>query len=475
MNLKHCGWALSSILAFSIQSAEPANWPSFRGENGAGVSETAKVPEKFGPNENVAWTANVPWAPSSPSVWGDRLFLTTFAQGKLETRAYARMDGKHLWTRAAPSENIEEFHMTEGSPAASTPATDGKHVVSYFGSAGLFCYDFAGKELWRVPLPTALSAGSFGTGGSPIIANGVVLVPRDQVTGSTLLALDVKTGKKRWEEPRTDVLPGFGTPIIWKNGHTDEVVMPSSLKLKGYDLKTGSERWSLAGMPSFVCTTPVTGGGLLYFAGWAPGKEPGTMFTFPYLAEKFDKNKDGSLTFDEVKGTEIEGFFRSLDINRDGKITQADVDGMTAAMAKGENVLIAVKPGAKGELTEASIAWKQTRGLPYVPSPLYYQGRIYLVRDGGMVSCFEAASGKVVYQQERLKEAAGTYYASPVAAQGHIIFASAEGKVTVVKAGTGQLEVVHQTDFKERIFATPALVGNRIYLRTASKLYALGN
>jgi outer membrane protein assembly factor BamB len=196
--------------------------------------------------------------------------------------------------------------------------------------------------------------------------------------------------------------------------------------------------------------------------------------TFPYLAEKYDKNKDGAVTMDEVKGTDMEAFFRSLDVNRDGKITKEDLDALAAVMAKGENVLVAVKPGGHGDLDESAIAWKQTRGLPYVPSPLHYQGRIYLVKDGGMVSCFDAASGKIFYQQERLKDAAGSYYASPVAADGRILFASLDGKVSVLKAGGEQPEILHQADFKERIFATPALVGDKIYLRTAKQLYALG-
>ena len=214
MKLKQFAPVLSFALAFSVQATQPAAWPGFRGENASGVSDTAKLPEKFGPNDNVAWIVDLPWSPSSPCVWGDKIFLTAFANKKLETRAYDLAGGKLLWTQAAPSENIEEFHATEGSPAASTPATDGRYVVSYFGSAGLFCYDFKGTELWRVSLPTVNSPGSFGTGGSPIIAGGLVFVPRDQATGSTLLAVDLKTGKKAWEAPRSDVMPGFGTPII---------------------------------------------------------------------------------------------------------------------------------------------------------------------------------------------------------------------------------------------------------------------
>src|SRR6185295_8455421 len=148
------------------------------------------------------------------------------------------------------------FHATEGSPAASTPATDGKRVVSYFGSCGLVCYDLKGKELWQHPLPVAQTAGGIGTGCSPLIAGGLVLVNRDQLKNCSLLAVDLRTGKKAWEAARPDVMQSFGTPILWKNGGADEIVMSGSLKLKGYDLKTGAERWSLAGMPSFTCTTP---------------------------------------------------------------------------------------------------------------------------------------------------------------------------------------------------------------------------
>lgn len=463
----------ASLASLAAHAAE--NWPQFRGPNCSGVSESAKPPTVFAPGTNQLWKVAVPPGASSPCVWGDRIFLTAFDGGKLETHCYARRDGKLLWKRAAPADKLEEFHATEGSPAASTCATDGKVVVSYFGSCGLIAHDFAGKELWRLPLPTVLSPGSFGSGGSPAIAGNLVLVSRDQIGGnSSLLALNVKNGSKVWETSRADVVPGFSSPMTWKNGGAEEVILPGALKLKSYDLKTGKEHWSLAGMPSFVCTTPVAGDGLLFFAGWSPGKEPNTMPTWPFLSEKFDKNKDGAITPDELKGTEMESFFRSLDFNRDGKITKEDMDTMAEMMGKGENVLVAVKPGGKGELSEGGLAWKQTRGLPYVPSPLHYQGRVYLVKDGGMVSCFEAKTGKVIYQQERLANAAGGYYASPVAADGRVIVASNDGKVTVFKAGAELPEILHQANFKERIFATPALVDDKIFLRTAAALYAFG-
>ncbi|NBV24301.1 MAG: pyrrolo-quinoline quinone [Proteobacteria bacterium] len=462
---------LTTVVHTSTYAAETW-WPQFRGPNCSGVSDTAKPPVEFGPGKNQLWKVTVPSGASSPCVWGDRIFLTAFADGKLETLCLSRADGKVLWHRPAPADKLEEFHATEGSPAAATPATDGKTVVSYFGSCGLVAYDFSGKELWQHKLPVIQSPGSFGSGGSPVLAGGIVLVNRDQAGPCSLLAVDLKTGKKAWETPRTDIGPGFGTPMLWNNAGTDEVVMSGSLKLKAYDLHTGKERWSLGGLPSFTCTTPVVGDGLLFFAGWAPGKEANTMPTWAMMSQ-FDKNKDGAVTPDELKGTEMEAFFRSLDVNRDGKITKEDLDSLAATMSKGENILLAVKPGSKGELSEDAVAWKQTRGLPYVPSPLYYRGRVYLVKDGGMASSYEAKTGKVFYQQERLN-AASSFYASPVAADGRIYFASLNGKVIVVEAGGEAPKTLHSVDFGERISASPALVEGVIYLRTATALYAFG-
>jgi len=446
-------------------------WPQFRGPNSSGVSDTAQPPVDFGPGTNQLWKTPLPPGASSPCIWRDSIFVTTFEGGALQTRCLSRTDGKLLWKQDAPAGKLEDFHPEEGSPAASTCATDGERVVSYFGSRGVFCADLQGKLLWSHPLPTAETAGGFGTGGSPVIIGGLVIINRDQLKDCSLLALDLKTGEKAWEAMRPDVSQSFGTPIFWQNGGADEVVMSGSLKIKGYDVKTGTERWSLAGMPSFTCTTPVLGDGMLFFAGWSPGKEPGTMPSFADLAAKADVNHDGIITLEEAKAAGWGGYFKSFDANGDGKVTAEDLDLMKSRMAKGDNVLVAVKPGGKGELTKEAVAWKQTGGLPYVPSPLYYRGRVYLVRDGGMVSCFDAKTGAPFYEKERL-DAVGNYYASPVAADGRVYFISLTGKVTVVEAGGETPKVLSRASFGERICATPALVGKTLYLRTASALFA---
>jgi len=450
--------------------ASPTNWPQFRGPNGSGVATKARPPIKIGPTNNVHWCIDVPWSPSSPCVWADRIFLTTFVDGELQTRCYATRTGDLFWSRGIKPRKLEAFHSTDGSPAASTPATDGKRVVSYFGSVGLVSYDFKGKELWRFPLPVALSGGSYGSGTSPIIIGKRVILCRDQDANSSLLAVDLTTGKMLWETPRPDAFGGFGTPIHWKSKGADEIVVPGSSQLKGYDLKTGQEHWFVGGLVSFDCTTPVEGAGLIYFAGWTPGKGDAPWGTWDSFLAQYDKNHDGDIALDEFPAPMRE-YIRGLDSDRDGKITKSDWDKMQTRLAKSQNVMVAVRPGGQGDITETHVAWKATRGLPYVPSPLYYNGRIYLIRDGGMMSSFDAKTGRPFYLQERLEATEG-YYASPVAADGRIYVASVPGKLAVVKAGGDKPEILHQVNFGERILATPALAGDRLYLRTQTKLYA---
>lgn len=468
-----CG-ALLNCFALGVGGAETVvpNWPGFRGPNCSGIAGDARPPVKISLTNAVLWVTEVPWSPSSPCVWGERIFLTTFAEGQLQTRCYDRRSGQLLWTRGVKPEKLEPFHKTEASPAAATPATDGRHVVSYFGSLGLICHDPEGKELWRHALPVALSGGSFGSGTSPVIAGNRVILNRDQDTNSSLLAINVETGKTVWEAPRPEASGSFGTPIIWENEGVEQVVTPGCVRLKGYELRSGKEDWMVSGVTCFACTTPVIGDGLLFFAGWAPGKSDAPWPSWDKFLAQYDKNKDGEITFDEFPEGQRE-FMTGLDVNHDGKITKADWDLIEAQNAKGENVLVAVGGGGHGDITQTHVRWSFKRGLPYVASPLYYEGRVYLIKDGGLLSSFDAKTGNPYYVQERLG-ASGSYYSSPVAADGRVYLASVSGTVSVVKAGGDKPELLHQASFGERIFATPALVGERLYLRTHGKLYAFG-
>lgn len=465
--------ALLGLSALCVAgTARAENWPQFRGANAAGVSADAKPPEKFGPHEALLWRVAVAWSPSSPCVWGDRIFLTTFHEGQLQTRCYDRADGRVRWSRGIKPGGIEDFHRSDGSPAASTPATDGRRVVSYFGSFGLVCHDWEGKELWRHPLPAAESYGQYGSGASPVIVGQTVFLNRDQYRYSSLLAVDLESGAKQWETPRPDAGGSFGTPVLWRNAGRDEIVLGASARLKGYDARTGAERWSIEGITGLVCTTPVVAGEQLIFAAWSNAIADSPLPSFDEFAKTYDKNGDHIVEFEEIP-IERRDYWRALDVNRDGRYTKEDWELRDVRNARAQNTLLVVKPGGTGDISETHVAWKFTKGLPYVPSPLFYDGRIYFVKDGGLLSSLDAKTGDPVYVQARL-EMPGNNYASPVAADGRIYVASLAGKMAVIKAGGTKPEILHTVDFKERILATPALVADRIYVRTATDLWAFG-
>ncbi|MDB6029681.1 MAG: outer rane biosis protein BamB [Verrucomicrobiales bacterium] len=461
-------FCLAFCLSTSPVFAAPA-WPQFRGPNGAGVAEKDKPPAVFGPTTNMLFQVSVPPGASSPSIWGNRLFLTALEGGKLETICLDRRDGKVLWKKLAPAEKLEAFHPTEGSPAASTPATDGNRVYVYFGSCGLLAYDLNGKELWHVPMPPATHVGDFGTGTSPIIYRGAVVLNRDMLAGSSIMAVNAKTGKLLWKQERPQALSSYSTPVIWQHDGKAEVVVASSQRMQAYDLKTGQGSWQVQGLPNATCTTPVLGDGLLFFAGWSPGAKETRMPSFSDLVEKADRNKDGALQKPEIADNQMLALlFTLFDMNGDGKIVQEEWDTRSKTMSQGDNALMAVdmKAGAP------KVLWKQTRGLPYVPSPLFYKGLLYIVKDGGMASCFDAKTGKPHYEQERIGST-GTYYSSPVAADGRIYIVSATGKVTIFSAGE-KAEVLGKADLGERCITTPAIAENALYFRTSGHLWAFG-
>lgn len=465
----------SLVLAGWVSAADAPKWPQFRGPNGSGVAEEEKPPVEFGPEKNVKFKVPVLSGFSSPVVAGDKLFLTAFDGSKLYTVAYSTADGKELWRTEAPAKKIEAYHKTEGSPAASSVATDGKIVVSYFGSCGVFAYDLAGKQLWKYELETAQTPADFGSGVSPVLADGVVVLVRDTMKGSLILGIDAADGSKKWETKRESP-SAFCTPVVWENKGTKEVVAAGYGKMIAYDLKTGNETWSVAGMPSACCTSPLAADGFLYFAGWSPGDAEDKEFkmpTFDKLLEDADADKDGKLSKAESEKSFLNGFFDNNDANKDGYITRDEWDAQLKFMSAAKNSAFCVKPGGKGDVTKTHVVWKATKGLPYVPTAVMYKGQMFLVKDGGLVTAYDAKTGKEVYANER-SAAPGRYYASPVAANGHIYTVTLDdGVFTVFKAGEDSPEVVKKTPkLGERVAATPAIVDNTIYVRGAKHLWA---
>lgn len=451
--------------------ADEARWPQFRGPNGSGVADEAKPPVVFGAETNLTWRVPVPPGPSSPCIWADRIFLTAFDQGKLQTICLRRDDGQVQWRQAAPAEKLEVFHEKEGSPAASTPVSDGERVYVYFGSCGMIAYDMKGVEQWRHPMPTIETFGGFGTGASPLLVDGLVIMPRDGLGKSELLALDAASGNLRW---RTDRGQSYSwcSPVLWKHDAVQEIVMPASAVLKGYSLQTGAERWALPGLAAATCSTPVTGDGWLFVSSWSPTEAATAPEPFAAVLGKLDKNKDGLLSREEAAEWPLQPMFQSFDLNQNGQVSADEYDRVRSLALRSKNGLLGIRAAGVAPITEAQVVWRQQKGLPYVPSPLLYRGRLYVVKDGGLVSCFEPETGKPIYLQERLG-ALGSYYASPVAADGRIYAASVTGTVTVFKAAD-ELQVLARNELGERLSASPAIVGDYLYIRTATHLYAFG-
>ena len=465
---------LSVLCALPVLEAgePPSNWPQFRGPGGLAVAADDLAPVHFGPQSNVVWKIELPPGHSSPCLWGDRIFLTGLNAGKLETLCLNRGEGKVLWRRVVPADKLEPTHRL-ASPACPTPATDGRIVVSYFGSYGLLAHDLDGVERWKMPLPAPVV--EFGTGTSPIIEGGRVILICDQDEGSFLLAVDIRTGKTAWRTERPEFRRSFASPFVWRHDGAAELIVPGSIWLRSYDLATGRERWSFAGTSRVANSTPTAGDGLLFSASWNIGGDPGeriTMEPFASFAREHDKNQDGTFSRDELPAGPIRDRFSQMDVNKDGVVLQSEWEMMREMFAKAGNAMLAIKPGGKGDITATHLAWKSTRSLPYVCSPVFYRGRLYTLKNGGLASCYEAKTGRALYQDERL-DAAGDYYASLVAANGLIYAASQKGVVTAWNAGDA-LKVLARNDLGEQVMATPAVVDGQIFVRTEKHLYCFG-
>ena len=465
--------SVAGTATVGLSAEKPLAWPQFRGPYGSGVADGQKPPVEFGPDKNLVWKVPAPSGLSSPIIAGEKVVITAFESGKLYTIAYNRTDGKEAWRAEAPAKRIEGYHKTEGSPAASTAATDGERIVSYFGSCGVFCYDLSGTELWKFELPTAATPGDFGTGVSPILVEGTVVLVRDEMKNSRIFALDAAKGSLKWETKRLSPA-SYSTPIVWDSSAGREIVAAGHARMIGYDLKTGAEKWSANDLPSGCCPSPVTADGVLFFAGGGPGGPEDKAMEMPSydsMLKDLDKDGDGALSREEAEKA-FQGFFDNQDANKDGKVSRDEWDAIMKFMSEGKNSAFALKAGGTGDVTGSHVLWKKTRGLPYIASALVYRGQYVMVKDGGIVTAYDATSGAEVYQ-ERVA-APGSYYASPVAANGHIYFTSlADGTITVLKAGTGKPEVVAKNPkLGERTAATPAIAGDVLFVRTDKHLHA---
>ena len=463
---------ISILISWGFAAAAPgesARWPRFRGPDGSGVADGGGVPLSFGPTNRVLWQLEVPAGHSSPVIWDNLLCLTGCDQNRLWVCGIDRAKGRLVWRQPAPATPLERTSSL-GGPACSTPVTDGERVYAYFGSYGLLCYQTNGAPLWQLPLPTPIT--QHGTGTSPILAGDNVVLLCDQDINSYLLAVDRVSGKVAWKTARPGFRRGFSTPLAVQTAQRELILAAGTLKAVAYDARDGHEVWSLSGLPNEMCASPIGGGGCVYVGGWTSGVGGPRMSDFAALLQAADKNGDGKISREEAVGP-AQTHFPYIDADKNGEISRDEWETMAQIFNEAKNAFYAVDPNGLGNITQTRVLWSQTNGLPYVPSPLYYRDRVYLVKNGGLLTCLDARQGKPCYVEQKLG-AGGDYYASPVAADGRVVLTSRKGVLTIIKAGD-TFEVLARNDLEEPILATPALVDNRLYLRTQNRILAIGD
>ncbi len=426
-------------------SAPQINWAQFRGPQAGGVAEGFATPSAWNiaTGENIRWQTLIPGlAHSSPIIWSNRVFVTTAVQpGKADLKvglygdiapveekgpqqwrllALDKMTGQVLWNTLALEAVPRVKRHPKSTHCSSTPATDGQHLVAILGSEGLFCFNLDGKLLWKKDLGPMQSAfyvmpsAQWGFASSPVIHEGKVFVQCDVITNSFLAAFALADGRELWRTPRRDV-PTWGSPTIAITTVRQQVLVNGWHHIGGYDLATGRELWKLDGGGDIPVPTPVIADGLAYFTSAHGRYRP----------------------------------MRAIRLDASGDITLPDISA-----------------------TNAAIAWVHPRQGNYMQTPIVVSNRLYACVDSGILTCFDARTGKIHYS-ERLGTGNQGFTASPVAADGKLYFASELGQVFVVPAAP-TFSVQATNELGETCMATPAISAGTLFFRTREKLVAIG-
>jgi len=421
--------------------AHAQNWPTFRGQNGTGVGDGNNLPTTWNAEKstNILWKTPIPGlGHSSPIIWKDRIFVTTaissaanseFVHGLTDTGASANDNSKHSWRVYCLDKTtgriIWEKSIYEGVPkvkrhvkasyANSTPATDGKYLVVSFGSEGLYCFDLDGKLLWKQDLGVLDGGWSsdaeshWGFGSSPIIYKNLAIVQCDTQNQSFIAAFNIADGKRVWQTPREED-SSWSTPAIYEYQNRAELITSGTKYYRGYDPLTGKELWRMADGVDVKIPTPITTDGLYFLGGGSPN---------------------------------------------------------------GRHNFYAVHAGIKGEIKPTdtqSIAWQSSQIRPHIVTPIVYDGYLYVCTDNGILSQYQATTGEPTF---RARLGSGTSFsASPVAADGKVYFASEDGDVFVVKAGS-TFELLARNTMGEVMIATPAIGGKMLIIRGQHHVFGI--
>lgn len=424
-----------AAIALLTIGVHAANWPAFRGQHARGIGDGAP-PTAWDASTatNIRWHVPLPGlSHASPIVWDGRVYVVSAeAEGSTLDRATEGVvfatdtiehkwtlhsldvtTGDRLWSRTVHTGVPRQPRHVRGTYANATPATDGRVIVASFGNEGLFAFNMDGTTRWRREMAPPRADASLDPASSPVIAGGLAIVQNDWQEGGFAAAYDLMTGEEKWRVARNEGLT-WSTPGLWSgpDGRL-QVIFNSPRWIRAHDAATGEELWRLNNVvesPWDRVPTPVPSGNLLLVGGGGP-----------------------------------------------------------------QGPLMALRAGARGEITDTAdtVAWRITRGSPYLPTPVVYEGLVYALADNGVLSVYRETDGSLVYRQ-RVATDAGTISASPVAAGGRLYFASQDGDVFVVRAGE-TFELLARNPMGEPLFATPALTGNTVILRTAAGIFAVAD
>jgi len=428
------------------------------------------LPDRLDDSAVLAWRVALDSGHSTPIIRAGKIFLTTYRPDSKELAVVAldEKSGQQLWRKPIIPQQIEQTHPI-GNPATATPACDGQRLFVFFGSEGLFCYDLNGRKIWEQKMGPFRD--EYGAGSSPILVEDKVIINEDHDTDSFLAAYDRATGHRLWRTSRPDAVRSYSTPAAWMHEDRLELLAAGALRLTAYDPANGQPLWWINGLARIVIPTPVTSGPVVYMASWAPGGDAAkriNLVTWDAALAKWDANHDGKLSKAEIDDHEVLDRFYRMDLDQDGMLDEHEWNKHAEVFRRAQNAVLAIKPKGNVELNDRAVVWKHSRGAPYVATPVLAKGILWIVKEGGIVTKLDADSGELL-QEERVS-GFGNYFASPVAGDGRVYFASESGTVSIV-ACQRDWRVISSRDFHEKIYATPCLNADEFILRTERALY----
>ncbi len=461
-------WTL--MLAVLGASPQSESWSRFRGPMGSGITTARDLPEELSVGRTLLWRVDLPPGKSSPVIAGSRLYLTAWGGDTGLVICLDRATGKRLW-EAQVVKQYAQVANGLNDPAAPTVAVDGENVYAFFAEAGLVSFDARGHLRWAVPLGPFASV--HGVASSPIFAEGLVVLAIEQQTGgSSLSAYDAATGARRWLTTLDDIgQQGYSTPFVYAPpGGRAQIVMSRSGEIGGWSLADERPLWWVRGTGTQAYSLPAVSDTTIFAAADGDTVE-GALQAWEEWLQKANRTQERSLRVkQDFPGPVLERADRTFG-NGDGLLDEQEWKYLVRNNRP--RGLVAVRLGGSGDVSDSHVLWRTARSIPLVASPISYDNILYYVRDGGIFSALDSATGAVL-KEGRLEGAADKYFASPVAGDGKLYLASEQGKLVVIRAGPAW-SVLSTSDLGEELYATPAISEDgKVYVRSARALYCFG-